>query len=196
MGNGGKQTWKRVRGERVGRTFRPLSLTPPFRHFFSLTFLCVFPTIWRPVTGYVRPSLPDRFLWYIFNLNVEHFWRFVIDQRGNGFGSTNFSTPSRLRNCHSFSFLVFFLLFFLFQFLSYFSDVFFTSFLSLTHSPPNLHLLHTRGNGHFVLLQTIRFTIPRSWLTQKVRAAVWSERLCTDWRFSVMETLAVILNSG
>ena len=189
MGNGGKQTWKRVGG--------PFTLSPKPRPspFFLAHFSLCFPNYLKACYR-LSTSFISKFLWYVFNLSVEHFWRFVIDQRGNGFGSTNFSTPSRLRNCHSFSFLVFFLLFFLFQFLSYFSDVFFTSLLSLTHSPPNLHLLHTRGNGHFVLLQTIRFTIPRPWLTQKVRAAVWSERLCTDWRFSVMETLAVILNSG
>ena len=91
----------------------------------------------------------------------------------------------------SFLFSFFFLLFFLWQFLSYFLDVFFDSLPSLTHPPP---LLQTRGNDHFVLLQTIRSTFPRSWLTKKVQAALWSERLCTDWRFSVTETLAVILN--
>ena len=78
-----------------------------------------------------------------------------------------------------FFFFVFFLFFFLPQFLSYFLDVFFASLLSLTHSlpppPPSPHMLHTKGNGHFVLLQAIRLTIPRSWLTQKVRAALWSE---------------------
>ena len=36
-------------------------------------------------------------------------------------------------------------------------------------------MVHTKGNGHFVLLKTIRLTIPRSWLTQKVRAALLSE---------------------
>ena len=38
----------------------------------------------------------------------------------NGFGSTNFSTALRLRNCHCFFFLVFFLLFFLRQFMCIF----------------------------------------------------------------------------
>ena len=85
-----------------------------------------------------------------------------------------------LLDCETVIFFLFcFLSFiFLFQFLSYFLDVFFASLLSLTHSPPlppSPHMLHTKGNGHFVLLQTICLTIPRSWLTQKVRAALWSE---------------------
>ena len=96
--------------------------------------------------------------------------------------------------------------FFLSCFLSFifslsFSIVFFRlifRFSPQSHSPlpsPAVPpLLQTRGNDHFVLLQTITSTIPPSWLTQKVRAALWPERLCTDWRFSVMETLAVILN--
>ena len=82
--------------------------------------------------------------------------------------------------------------FFLSCFLSFifslsFSIVFFRlifRFSPQSHSPlpsPAVPpLLQTRGNDHFVLLQTIPSTIPRSWLTQKVRAALWSERLCTD----------------
>ena len=31
-------------------------------------------------------------------------------------------------------------------------------------------------------------------LPKRLQAVLWFERLCTDWRFSVMETLAVILN--
>ena len=73
-------------------------------------------------------------------------------------------------------------------FLSYFLDVFFDSLPSLTHShtptppppPAATHLLQTRENDRFVPLQTICSNIPRSWLKQKVRAALWSERLCTD----------------
>ena len=123
----------------------------------------------------------------------------------NGFGSTNFSTAFRLRNCYFFlSFFFFPFVYFFYRillFLSYFLDVFFDSLPSLTHShtpppppPAAPHLLQTRENDRFVPLQTICSNIPRSWLKQKVRAALWSERLCTDWRFSVMETLAVILN--
>ena len=48
-------------------------------------------------------SFISNFLWYIFNLGVEHSWRFVIDQQER-IGSTNFSTAFRLRNIHFFSF--------------------------------------------------------------------------------------------
>ena len=88
----------------------------------------------------------------------------------------------------------------IFKTTAYFLDGFFAwlSPVSLTllpfpTNPPPPHLLQTRRNDHFIFLQTTRSTIPRSWLKQKVRAALWSERLCTEWRFSVMETLAVIL---
>ena len=164
--------------ERVGRT---LALSPYPRPFaiFSRSLFFVF------------SQLSEGLLQVIYVLHFQIFMVYIqLERRAlltlcyrsarERISSTNFSTPSRLRNCHFFSFLVFFLLFFLFQFLSFFFDVFFNSLLSLTPSPPNLHLLHTRGNGHFVLLQTIRLTIPRSWLTQRVRAAFWSERLCTD----------------
>ena len=81
----------------------------------------------------------------------------------NRFGSTNFSTAFRLR---FFFFLVSFLSCFLCHFLSYFLDL----FSILSHSPPPSPaappLLQTRGNDHFVLLQIIPSTIPRSWLTQ------------------------------
>ena len=86
-----------------------------------------------------------------------------------------------LLDCETVIFFLFCFLSFIFSFsvLSYFLDVFFASLLSLTHSPPRPppppHMLHTKGDGHFVFLQTIRLTIPRSWLTQKVRAALWSE---------------------
>ena len=82
------------------------------------------------------------FLWYIFNLSVKHFWRFVIDQQER-FGSTNFSTRTAFsrRNC-----LSFFLLFFLCQFLSYFFRRIFRFLPSLTHSSPPPSLLQTRGN--------------------------------------------------
>ena len=82
------------------------------------------------------------------------------------------------------------------QFLSCFLDVFFASLPGLTHfSPPPPPPLCSRQDG-----TTIRFASDHSfdysafYLTQKVRAVLWSESPCTDWRFSVMETLAVILN--
>ena len=68
-----------------------------------------------------------------------------------------------------FFFVVFFLLFCLCQFLSYFKRIFSLLFpVALTSSPPP-PLLPPR------LLQTIRSTITLSWLTQKVRAVLWSE---------------------
>ena len=98
-------------------------------------------------------------------------------------------TCQLLLDCETVTF--FFLFFFSFRlfFLWYFivSIVFFDSLPSLTHShtpPPSPpaapHLLQTRENDRFVPLQTICSNIPRSWLKQKVRAALWSERLCTD----------------
>ena len=111
----------------------------------------------------------------------------------NGFSSTNFPTAFRL---FFFFLLVFFPLFCLCQFLSYFLDVGFASLSSFTHSslppPPQ-----TRGNNHLFCSRPFVGLFARSWLTQKVRglAVLWSERLCTDWRFSVVETLAVILSS-
>ena len=91
-----------------------------------------------------------------------------------------------LLDCETVTF--FFLFFFPFVYffyrillcLSYFLDVFFDSLPSLTHSHTAPHLLQTRENDRFVPLQTICSNIPRSWLKQKVRAALWSERLCTD----------------
>ena len=109
-----------------------------------------------------------------------------------------------LLDCETVPFFFFFFFFRLFI-LSYFivSIVFFRPIFwfspqchSLTPLPPGRcpHLLQTRENDRFVPLQTICSNIPRSWLKQIVRDALWSERLCTGWRFSIMETLAVILN--
>ena len=70
----------------------------------------------------------------VFNLSVDHFWSFVIDQQER-IWCTNFSTAFRLRNF--FFFLVFFLLFFLCHFLLYFLDLFFDSLPSLTHLSPS-----------------------------------------------------------
>ena len=95
----------------------------------------------------------------------------------------------RRRNC-LFFLSCFFPFIFRCSFYRIFLDVFFAStspvYLNLFVPPP--------PHPPFVLLQTIRSTIPRSWLTQKVRGYLGYESLCTDWRFSVMETLAVILN--
>ena len=148
-------------------------------------------------------SFISNFLWYIFNLSVEHFWRFVIDQWeplwllvGTDLVVQEHIlilvlTFQLLLDCET----VFFFSFFYFFFVSFYrifiyslsvSMVFFGVFsllspvsLTLQHPHPT-PLLQTRGKDHFVLLQTIRSTIPRCWLTQKERAVLWSERLCTD----------------
>ena len=125
-------------------------------------------------------------LWYIFNLSVEHFWRFVLDQQ-DGFGSTNFSTAFRLRNCHFFAFFCFFFVIFYRIFKTYFR------FSPQSHLP-SLPLLQTRANDQLFFSGQFVRPFARSWLTQNVRAVLWSERLCTDLRFSVMETVAVILS--
>ena len=85
--------------------------------------------------------------------------------------------------------VIFFFLFFVLLFL----DVFFASLPSFTRpcrSPPS------RGNAHLFCFRPFVRLFVRSWLTRKVRAVLWSERICTDLHFSVpgMETLAVILN--
>ena len=107
----------------------------------------------------------------------------------------------RWRNClFFFSFvLVFFILFFFAVPIVFFRRIFRFRLPSLTQSlpplpPPSSFSAPDNRERPFILLQTIRSTIPRSWLTQKVRAFLWYESLCTDWRSSLMETLAVILN--
>ena len=56
---------ERVEGEGGKRFFLPLSLTPPLRHFFELTFLCVFPGLLQ--VNYVH-SFISNFLWYDIQL--------------------------------------------------------------------------------------------------------------------------------
>ena len=88
---------------------------------------------------------------------------------------------------------LYFFSFFFFLFLWFLLGRIFASLLSLTHSPPSL--APDKRERPFVLLQTIcSLDYSRVLGLQKVRAALWSERLCTDWRSSVMETLVVILN--
>ena len=101
--------------------------------------------------------------------------------------STNFSTALRLRNCHFLSFFYFFFVSFYRIFSTYFSLL---SPVSLTLFP----LAPDKRERPFVLLQTIRSTIRAFLAYAKVPAVLCSEKLCTDWPFSVIETLAVILN--
>ena len=98
----------------------------------------------------------------------------------NGFGSTNFSTAVRLRNCHFFSFLFSFFYFFFVIFYSSFQSYFsFLSPISLTLHP-HPPLLRTRGHDHLFCSRPFVRLFARSWLTQKVRAVFCSETLCTD----------------
>ena len=107
----------------------------------------------------------------------------------NRFGSTNFSTAFRLR---FFFFLVSFLSFFLCHFLSYFLDLFsILSPVSLTSPlPRRAPSAPDKRERPFCFAPDHSF----DYSAFLAYAKLWSERLCTDWRFSVMETLAVILN--
>ena len=181
MGNGGKQTWKRVRGWRVEGSFALSSKPRPVTIFSSSLFFVLHFQLFMIYVQLEQRALLELCYWSAGTNLVVLTFQLLLDCETVIF----------------FFFLVFFLLFFFCQFLSYFSTYFsLLSLVSLSPSPsptPSPHpLLQTRGNDH--LLQTLRSTIPRSWLTQKVRAVLWFERLCTDWRFSVMETLAVIMN--
>ena len=181
---------------------------PALSPFFLAHFSLRFPNYIKGLlTGLVTTCIPfiSSFLWYIFDLSVEHFWRFVIDQRERIWQLTNFSTAFKLRNCHFLFLFCFLSLFFSLSVSIVVLDVFFVSLPSLTHfppftttsspSPPPPSLVAPdKRERPLVLLQTFPSTIQRSWLTQKVRPVLWSERLCTHWRFSVMETLTVILN--
>ena len=182
MGNGGKQTWKRVRGRRVEGSFALSSKPRPVTIFSSSLFFVLHFQLFMVYVQLEQRALLALCYWSAGTDLVVLTFQLLLD----------FETVI-------FFFLSCFLsfIFFLCQFLSYFSTYFsLLSPVSLSPSPsptPSPRpLLQTRGNDH--LLQTLRSTIPRSWLTQKVRAVLWFERLCTDWRFSVMETLAVIMN--
>ena len=145
MGNWGKQTWKRVGG--------PFTLSPKPRPspFFLAHFSLCFPNYLKACYR-LSTSFISKFLWYVFNLSVEHFWRFVIDQRGNGFGSTNFSTAFRLRNCHFCSFLFSFFYFFFFSSIVFFRRIFRFSPQSLSLSPPPLpHPICSTQKGTAIL---------------------------------------------
>ena len=66
--------------ERVGggkEVLLPSLPNPTLSPFFLAYFPLHFPNL---QVNYV-PSLISNFLWYIFNLRVEHFWHFVIDQQ-------------------------------------------------------------------------------------------------------------------
>ena len=136
--------------------------------FFTLIFSNYLKACYRLTT--CIPSFPTVYgIYSTWTFNT--FGTLLLISR-NGFGSTNFSTALRPRNCHCFFFLVFFLLFFLCQFMLYFFVVFFASLLSLTHSPIPRPLLQTRANDHLFCSRPFVRLFALSWLTQKVLAVL------------------------
>ena len=127
--------------------------------FFTLIFSNYLKACYRLTT--CIPSFPAVYgIYSTWTFNA--FGTLLLISR-NGFGSTNFSTALRPRNCYCFFFLVFFLLFFLCQFMLYFFVVFFCCIFCfspqshpLSHPPPPAP---DKSEWPFVLLQTIRLTI-------------------------------------
>ena len=116
MGNGGKQTL-------------------PLRHFFSLTFLCVFPTIWRPVTGYLRPSLPDFYGIYSTSASST-FDALLLISAGTDLVVLTFQLLLDCETVILFPFLFSFFCFFFFSFYRIFQTYFsLLSLVSLTLLP-------------------------------------------------------------
>ena len=115
-------------------------------------------------------------------IQLEHFWRFVIDHWERDLVQLRFNSVLDWETVFFF-FLNFFFVSFYRIFYTYFPLL---SPVSLTPPPPPLQpppSAPDKSERPFApdhLLQTIRSTIPRSWLTQKVRAVLWAERLCTD----------------
>ena len=126
MENGGKQTWKRVRGRRVGGSF---ALSPSL--FFAFSQLS---------EGLLQVNYVYSFIFSSVFIQLERRALLALCYRSAGTDLVVI-TFQLLLDCETvfffffFYFLVFFLSFFLCQFLSYFLDVFFTSLPSLTQSP-------------------------------------------------------------
>ena len=174
MGNGRKQTWKRVRGRESREDLSPSLPNPAPLPFFPAHFSLLFPNYLKAClqANYVH-SFISNFLWYIFNLSTFGALLLII---GKGIWYNYLFNSVLDWETVFFFFLNFFFVSFYRIFYTYFPLL---SPVSLTPPPPlpssPRHLLQTRANDH--LLQTIRSTIPRSWLTQKVRAVLWAERL-------------------
>ena len=150
MGNGRKQTWKRVRERESREDLSPSLPNPAPSPFFLAHFSLLFPNYLKAcyrLNTYI-PSFPT--FYGIYSTWASSTFGALLLISRNGFGSTNFSTAFRLRNF--FFFLVFFLLFFLCHFLLYFLDLFFDSLPSLTHlSPPPPCPLCSRQEGTTIL---------------------------------------------
>ena len=182
MGNGRKQTWKRVRGRESREDLSPSLRNPAPSPFFPAHFSLLFPNYLKAcLQAYYVHSFISIFLWYIFNLSTFGALLLII---GKGIWY-NYLFNSVLDWETVF---FFFLNFFFFSFYRIFYTYFpLLSPVSLTpppppplQPPPSAPDKSERPFAPDHLLQTIRSTIPRSWLTQKVRAVLWAERLCTD----------------
>ena len=110
MGNGGKQTRKRVRG-RKQQELSPSLPNPAASPFFLAHFSFLFPNYLKACYR-LNTSFISNFLWYMFNLSVKHFWPFVF----NCFQTAKLSFFSFL-----FSFFYFFFVSFYRIFQTYFS---------------------------------------------------------------------------
>ena len=147
--------WREEEGE-SRRIFRPLSLTPPRRHFFYLTFLCFFPTIWRPVTGYIRAFLHFQLFMVYIQLERRTLLALCYWSAGTDLVVLTFQLLFiGRRNSPFFSFLFSFFYFFSLSVSIVFFETYFSllSPVSLTlplpppPSPPAF-LLQTRRNDH------------------------------------------------
>ena len=144
-GEGRKTNVEESKREKVGggkEVLRPLSLTPrrPFAIFSSWLFVR-FPNYLKAHYGLTTciPSFPTFYDLYSSTWASSTFSTFgaLLLTSRNGFGSTNFSTAFRLRNCNFFfSFLFSFFYYFFVVFYRIFLDIFLASLPSLTHSPP------------------------------------------------------------
>ena len=125
-------------------------------------------------------SFISKLLWYIFNLSVEHFWRFVIDSAGKDLVVLTFQL---LLDCETV--ILFFSVWFSFFYFSLLVSIVF--FKSIFRFSPQSHSLFSLApcsiqEGTTILFCSRAFVrlFALSWFTQKVRAVLWSERNCTD----------------
>ena len=71
MGNGRKQTWKRVRGRESREDLSPSLPNPAPSPFFPAHFSLLFPNYLKAcLQAYYVHSFISNFLWYIFNLST------------------------------------------------------------------------------------------------------------------------------
>ena len=152
MGNGRKQTWKRVRGRESREDLSPSLPNPAPSPFFPAHFSLLFPNYLKAClqANYVH-SFISNFLWYIFNLSTFGALLLII---GKGIWYNYLFNSVLDWETVFFFFLNFFFVSFYRIFYTYFPLL---SPVSLTPPPPlpssPRHLLQTRANGH--LLQII-----------------------------------------